>query len=275
MATEPEVDVVDDELLATAATADAAPASDAEEQRLRATPVPLAAMPGGADVGDLLHRVLEATDFASADLDAELAARLAEQRRRRDVDIGDTDTAIAGLAGAIETPLGPLLDEMRLRDVAAADRLDELGFELPLVGGDTPTGTLALSDLASLLETHLPADDPLAGYADRLRDPLVRWDLRGYLTGTLDLVLRASGRGRARPATPSSTTRATGSAPTERSSARGTTGRPRSQRRCSARTTRCKPCSTSPRCTATCAGGSPTTTRTGTSPASSTCSCAG
>jgi len=69
---------------------------------------------------------------------------------------------------------------MRLRDVAMADRLDELSFELPLVGGDTPTGTLALSDLASLLETHLPADDPLIGYADRLRDPLVRWDLRGY-----------------------------------------------------------------------------------------------
>ena len=104
---EPEVDVVDDELLPTAATADAAPSTDAEEQRLRATPAPLAAMPGGADVGDLLHRVLEATDFASADLDAELAARLAEQRRRRDVDIGDTDAAIAGLAGAIETPLGP------------------------------------------------------------------------------------------------------------------------------------------------------------------------
>ena len=42
-----------------------APSTDAEEQRLRAAPAPLAAMPGGADVGDLLHRVLEATDFAS------------------------------------------------------------------------------------------------------------------------------------------------------------------------------------------------------------------
>ena len=42
------------------------------------------------------------------------------------------------------------------------------------------------------------------------------------------------------PATPSSTTRATGSAPTERTSAPGTTVRPHSQRRCSARTTRCK-----------------------------------
>jgi exodeoxyribonuclease V beta subunit len=192
VATEPELDVVDDELLAAAATADEVPASDGQEKRLRAAPLPLAAMPGGADVGDLLHRVLEATDFASVDLDAELAVRLSEQRRRRDIDIGNTDTAIAGLAGAIETPLGPLLDEMRLRDVAAVDRLDELGFELPLVGGDRPTGTLALSDLASLLETHLPVGDPLAGYADRLRDPLIRWDLRGYLTGTLDLVLRAS-----------------------------------------------------------------------------------
>ena len=130
-----------------AATADDATSStDTEEQRLRAALAPLAAMPGGADVGDLLHRVLEATDFAADDLETELAARLAEQRRRRDIEIGDADTVIAGLAGAIETPLGPLLGEIRLRDVAAADRLDELDFELPLVGGDTPTGTLALCD---------------------------------------------------------------------------------------------------------------------------------
>ena len=80
---------------------------------------------------------------------------------------------ITGLTSAIETPLGPLLGEMRLRDVTAADRLDELVFELPLVGGDRPTGTLDLSDVASLLETHIPAGDPLVGYADRLRDPLV------------------------------------------------------------------------------------------------------
>jgi exodeoxyribonuclease V beta subunit len=190
VATEPELEVIDDELLPTAASADAAPSVDAEEQRLRAEPAALVAMPGGADVGDLIHRVLEATDFASADLDAELAERLAEQRRRRDVEIGDTDAAIAGLVGAIETPLGPLLGDMRLRDVTTADRLDELAFELPLVGGDTPTSTLVLSHVGSLLETQLPAGDPLAGYADRLRDPLVRWDLRGYLTGTLDLVLR-------------------------------------------------------------------------------------
>ena len=137
-----------------------------------------------------MHRVLESTDFATADLQAELATRLAEQRRRRDVGIGDAEGAIAGLIAAIETPLGPLLGDLRLRDVTAADRLDELSFELPLVGGDTPTGSFAVADVASLLETHLSSDDPLRGYSERLRDPLMRSTLRGYLTGTLDLVLR-------------------------------------------------------------------------------------
>jgi exodeoxyribonuclease V beta subunit len=190
VATEPELDVVADELLPLAAAAGATSAVDAEEQRLRATAASLTEMPGGADVGDLLHRVLAATDFATADLVAELRKRLAEQRLRHDADIGDPAAVVAGLADAIETPLGPLLDELRLRDVATSDRLDEATFELPLVGGDMPTATLALSDLASLLETHLPSGDPLAGYADRLRDPLVSWYLRGYLTGTLDLIVR-------------------------------------------------------------------------------------
>jgi exodeoxyribonuclease V beta subunit len=52
-------------------------------------------------------------------------ARLAEQRRRR-TSTSATPTRDRGLIGAIETPLGPLLDELRLRDVAPADRLDEL-----------------------------------------------------------------------------------------------------------------------------------------------------
>jgi exodeoxyribonuclease V beta subunit len=195
VATEPEVNVVEDELLPTAPAADATEESDAEEQRLRATPAALSAMPGGAEVGDLLHRVLEATDFASPELEAELARRLTEQQGRRHVDIGDAEAVLAGLAAAIETPLGPLVGELRLRDAALVDRLDELVFELPLVGGDAPAGTLALDDLAALLEAHLPADDPLAGYAARLRDPLLGWNLRGYLTGTLDLVLRIRAEG--------------------------------------------------------------------------------
>ena len=71
-----------------------------------------------------------------------------------------------------------------------ADRLDELAFELPLAGGDRPRGRVALDAIAAALEAHLPAGDPLAGYAARLRDPALRRDVRGYLTGSIDLVVR-------------------------------------------------------------------------------------
>jgi len=106
------------------------------------------------------------------------------------VDIGDRATVIAGLRAAIETPLGPLVGGLRLRDVARANRLDELTFELPLVGGDEPTGTLTPAAIAAVLREHLAPTDPLAGYADRLEDPDLRAGVRGYLTGSIDLVVR-------------------------------------------------------------------------------------
>ena len=155
--------------------------------------VPLAAMPVGPEVGTFVHRVLEATDFAAADLPRELAARIDEVRARRTIDAGDPDTVIAGLALAIETPLGPVLDGLALRDFARADRLDELGFELPLAGGDRPRGTAELSRIAAILAEFLPDGDPLAGYARRLGDADLRQSVRGYLTGSLDLVVRLPG----------------------------------------------------------------------------------
>ena len=78
---------------------------------------------------------------------------------------------------------------MRLRDIARADRLDELDFELPLAGGDDPSGQVTLAAIAAVLRAH---GDPF-GYAERLEDPLLRSELRGYLTGILDVVVRLPG----------------------------------------------------------------------------------
>ncbi|MGI8594934.1 MAG: UvrD-helicase domain-containing protein, partial [Solirubrobacteraceae bacterium] len=158
-----------------------------------ATPSLLGEMPVGIHVGTLVHRVLEATDFAAPDLDAELETQVAAAQARRHVEIGDPVAAIAGLRAAIETPLGPLLDGARLRDMRRPDRLDELDFELPLAGGDEPTGRLTLAAIGGVLQEHLPAGDPLAGYAERLDDPALRDTVRGYLTGSLDLVTRIPG----------------------------------------------------------------------------------
>jgi exodeoxyribonuclease V beta subunit len=140
-----------------------------------------------------VHRVFQETDFAAADLEAVLEASIAEASRRRAVEIGDHAKLMAGLRAAIETPLGPVVDGLRLRDVAPSDRLDELQFELPLAGGDEAAGWLTLRDIGAILQEHFAPADPLAGYAQRLEDQALRQRIRGYLTGSLDLVARLPG----------------------------------------------------------------------------------
>jgi exodeoxyribonuclease V beta subunit len=158
--------------------------------------VPLADMPGGAAVGSLLHAVLEDADFAAPDLDAELERHLHTAQARGRVDIGDPARALAGVRAAIETPLGPLTGGRALRDVDRRHRLDELAFELPLGGGEHARGAApTVAGIAALLRRRVPAGDPLAGYAERLDVPELQRDLRGFLTGAIDVVLRVPGDG--------------------------------------------------------------------------------
>ncbi len=167
---------------------------DEDETRLRSVTLALAAMPAGTLVGTLIHGVMERVAFEAPDLSAEVDAALRHELAYYNVDLGNHDDVRRGLCAAIESPLGPAVG-LRLRDVARGDRLDELGFELPLVGGDgakaRQEGELRVPDLATLLVEHLDPGDPVYGYADRLRDPALEdGPLRGYLTGSLDLVVR-------------------------------------------------------------------------------------
>ena len=166
---------------------------DPLEAELRAVPSVFGDLGGGARFGTLVHAVLEHTDFTAPDLPVALHRALADQHRSGLADI-DTDAMVAGLAAAIETPLGPLADGRRLRDVTPADRLDELHFELPLAGGDDPTGTLTVSAIAEVVGQTLPADDVLAGYHEHLQGPELEQSVRGYLSGSIDVVLRTGDR---------------------------------------------------------------------------------
>jgi exodeoxyribonuclease V beta subunit len=162
--------------------------------------LPLSAMASGPRLGNLIHWALEAVDFADGDLTGSLSGWLVDHAAPGSSLLGcPPQVAAAGLAQALGTPLGGSLGALRLTDVPRADRLDELSFELPLAGGDAPSGQATLSAVAALLVERLSESDPLAAYAKRLTDPALARVLRGYLTGTIDLVLRTrDARGRAR-----------------------------------------------------------------------------
>jgi len=166
----------------------ASPAGD--EARMRAVPSLLAGTPRGAEVGTFVHSVLQRVDFTAGDLDAEVAAAVAAEQTRRSIGVGDPAGMVAGVVAAISTPLGPLGGGLCLGDVGRADRMDELGFELPLAGGDRPDGEVLMGDISRLFAAHAEPGGTLQGYASRLDSPALASHLRGYLTGSLDLVVR-------------------------------------------------------------------------------------
>jgi exodeoxyribonuclease V beta subunit len=159
---------------------------------LREVELPLAQVRGSAELGTMLHAVLEHADFAAPDLVDEMARHLDAQQARHLVAREHRDTLLSGMLAAIRTPLGPLADDRSLTGFDRAHRLDEPRFELPLAGGDRhgDRPPAALARVAELVERHLDERDPLAGYHERLRDPRFAVDLRGYLNGAIDLVLR-------------------------------------------------------------------------------------
>jgi exodeoxyribonuclease V beta subunit len=161
------------------------------DEALRAFASPMSALPGGAAFGTLVHAVLEATDTGASDLHAEITGHVAAELAKagmRGISVAEvTDALLPSLA----TPLGPLANNRTLTDTAATDRLAELDFELPLRGGDQPNGVTALREIADLLRQYLNAEDPMRAYAALLEDPVVADGLlRGYLTGSIDAVLR-------------------------------------------------------------------------------------
>ena len=170
----------------------AAPVGQTEEVErvLRDRSLPLADVPSSAGIGTFIHRILERVDFAIADLPNHVESVVSAEWERRPPELNDPRVLSAALVAAIRTNLGPLAGGVTLSDVTRADRLDEVGFELPLAGGDSPWGAVTTADIGRLFSAHLDAEGPLHGYAERLASPALATNLRGYMTGSLDLVFR-------------------------------------------------------------------------------------
>jgi exodeoxyribonuclease V beta subunit len=157
--------------------------------------VPLALLARGADAGLLLHGVLEHLDFTRAaepglveDLVLQLLPRAGLAGRI------DVDRLADGLRAAVATPLGPLVGDVALAAVSTRDRLDELDFDLPVAGGYRAEGReLRLGGIAEVLADHAADDPALAAAAARLR-ARPSLPVRGFLTGSIDLVARVDDR---------------------------------------------------------------------------------
>jgi exodeoxyribonuclease V beta subunit len=191
VSSEPEVGELDDEAADVPVTE---PVPEVDAVAVMASP--MAELPVGATFGSLVHAVLETADPLAADLRTELADRVTEHARWWPVDVTTDDLATA-LLPMHDTPLGPLLPGVTLRSIGLRDRLRELDFEFPLAGGDlrAEAPAITLAHVGALLAEHLPADDPMAAYATRLGDgALGVQSLRGYLSGSVDVVLRVDGR---------------------------------------------------------------------------------
>ena len=179
---EPEVVPLDDEVLEV-------PTGDGETGSGAEILSPMTDLPSSATFGSLVHGVLEVAD--PDDLEAELARHVRAQLPWWPVD-ATAEAIAAALVPLHRSPLGPLAPGLTLGDIALTDRLRELDFEIPLAGGDARAGAdVRLSDVGALLRDHLTPGDALLPYADRLAAPgLGDQSLRGYLTGSIDVVLR-------------------------------------------------------------------------------------
>jgi exodeoxyribonuclease V beta subunit len=148
----------------------------------------LGAVPGGAQFGTLVHKVLEHIDFAAADLQSELRVHVHDELHWNPWPV-DEAVLISGLRSAIETPLGPLFAGQCLRDFSRRDYLSELNFELRL-GEDSGLATDA--GIGAVILRHLPANDVLRPWAESLARGLFHVELAGHLTGSIDLIVRVT-----------------------------------------------------------------------------------
>ncbi len=238
---------------------------------------PMADLPTGAEFGVAVHAVLEDVDPQAEDLEAELLESARTVLGRLPSDGLSAERLAAALLPALGTPLGPLAGQRTLADIPRADRLSELGFELPLAGGEVTRAEITVGDLVGAAPEPSRIGRPAgplprrAGRPGPGRPDPARLPHRQHRRGA------AGPRPRRSAAVPGRRLQDQLAGPAGRPDRCCSATMPRRgwPRRCSARTIRCRPCSTPSRCTGCCGGASPATTRTDTSAGCSTSSSAG
>lgn len=163
--------------------------------------VRMADLPAGTAVGVAVHEILQRVDTSCVDR----GITLADEVRRLVAEVAPAgllaahhDTLTTLLVEGLQTPFGgpAAWAERCFSDFRPGDRLAEMEFEMAVPLADA--GLLA-SDIGRLLAAELADEDPLRGYADVLAQPEFDVSLAGFVTGSIDAVLRLSAAADTRP----------------------------------------------------------------------------
>ncbi len=139
---------------------------------------PLASFPRGAQAGDCLHRILEQIDFRQPVADQ--AGVCARELQRAGIAPLHHGALLLGLEQLRATPWGGELGTFQLAQLEAAERLNEVNFDLPI----------PLVRARSLAQPFI--DHPQGWFGGAYAEQLARLEVasQGFLTGSIDLVFR-------------------------------------------------------------------------------------
>lgn len=151
--------------------------------------MPMARIPGGTSLGNVLHTIFEHWDPSVRPLQQEFA-RLVDLHANSPLLRPHHVSLVTGLEAVVTTPLGSRFNNKSLADIPVTDRLAELAFEMSVA--ELSKNVLA-SDIGRILLNALPPTDVLYPYAESLISPTFNIPLAGILNGSIDALLRVSG----------------------------------------------------------------------------------
>ncbi len=155
-------------------------------------PIRLLEFPRGAKAGNFFHDVLEHLDFQATD-PLELDEHVRRMLRVHGFDEELSPTVCDALGAVLATPFHT--DGLCLRDLAPAQRINELEFTVPVGSGlraRTDTPRLDRPAIARVFRDHGSAQIPV-DYPDSL-ERLEFEPLHGFLMGFVDLIFQHEGR---------------------------------------------------------------------------------
>jgi exodeoxyribonuclease V beta subunit len=146
-------------------------------------------VPSSKAVGDQIHDMLEIVDTSVRPLRDEVR-RAVEQVATSSLLRAYHEPLTEMLTRALETPFGGVFGDVSFADIAPADRLPEMEFEMAVA---LSNANILVSDIGRVLLSVLSPDDVLYDYATSLTDASFNIPVAGLVNGSLDALIRLPG----------------------------------------------------------------------------------